>query len=136
MTINEKTGTIALPEINAFISPTLSVRILLLLLFVIATQPLGRAAEDATEHKMFARRLPHPSREWLIKLDGATYTSAEELKAAIERLPAGSKLTWYTDCFLFLDVPLGTPPRMKLTEFRKFCSDHGVTFTTNNEGAW
>jgi hypothetical protein len=112
------------------------VKILFFAVFVAVIQPLCSAVEQATEHKMVARELPYPSRDWVITLDGAPYTSTDDLKRAVERLPAGSKLTWYVGCLLFRDVPLGAPPRMKLAEFQKFCAEHGVTFTTNNEGAW
>ena len=105
-------------------------------IFLLATLSVSVFGNDTPEHKMFARRLPLPSRDWSIKIDGITYSSIEELKRAVQSLPAGSKLTWYTSCFLFLEVPLGPKPRMKMAEFEKFCSEHHVTFTTNNEGSW
>lgn len=109
-------------------------KILFVALFVLVTQPFCFGAEHATEHKMIACRLPHPSREWFITIDEADYTSTDELKKAIAHFPAGSKLIWYVGCFWFLEIP--TPPRMKLDEFKRFLSERGVTLTFHYDGAW
>ncbi len=56
------------------------------------------------------------------------YASLPALKAAVSRLPAGSRLVWDTGCIGFTEIPMGTAPRMRIPEFKKYCRNHRIKF--------
>ena len=107
-------------------------------LVLFAAASISVAADEPVEHKMSLRwlRPPHSRAYRVMHLDDADYETTDDLKSAVAHLPAGSKLTWYTGCFLPLCLPLGSAPYSPLEDFEKFCSERKVVFTTDNAGSW
>ncbi len=78
---------------------------------------------------MSALRVPNTQPiQYTMKIDGVAFTALEDLKSAVVRLPAGSKLVWDSGCFWFRDIPLGAQPRMTMSSFKQFCQEHQIEF--------
>jgi len=67
-------------------------------------------------------------REVFIGTNTNAIRTVAELKTRIAELPKGSILHWYSGCFLYRFVPVGTN-RIDRATFSKMCEDAGVQFS-------
>jgi hypothetical protein len=70
--------------------------------------------------------------EWVVKV---TVEGIPELKATLERLPAGETVSWWAA----RDLPYGSPvprarlglPRSRVKEIQSYCSERGIELTVD-----
>jgi hypothetical protein len=55
-------------------------------------------------------------------------STVEELHARIKALPAGTELQWYSGCYLYQYVPVGTND-IPMMDFVNMCEEAGVKFS-------
>jgi hypothetical protein len=56
------------------------------------------------------------------------FTETSKFLSWIASLPKGTKLRWNSGCFYYENLPL-EDSSMKMSEFKSFCSGHGIVFT-------
>ena len=114
-----------------------SMKTLVLFLCAMSVSFASWAGDAAPQFEMYGKRVGD-ARPWTytFTVNGVSCTTLDELKRAVTKLPAGSKLTWETGCLMFFEVPMGPVPRMKMSDFTAFCAEHGVTFYDTHITGW
>jgi hypothetical protein len=65
--------------------------------------------------------------EYLFVVGNCGFRTVEALKAFLERLPAGSRLTWSPGCIRSGNEPLLSSEH-EMEEFQRFCAERGIEF--------
>jgi hypothetical protein len=89
--------------------------------------------DDRPHHS--STEIDEPPRR-VVSLNGTKCETIAELKEAILRLPAGSRVELEVGCFgAPRTMPIGPPPHIPTREFREWCLQHGIRFSITHNTA-